>query len=73
LLFPMTIDLLRVAAEQGLTLTGHAGAHPRWRTRCPRCASWLDMPARAPARLWLFRRVCAFAARHGHRRRGGVR
>jgi len=42
----MGIELLRIAAEQGLVVAGRAGAGPGWRTTCRRCAGWLELPAR---------------------------
>jgi hypothetical protein len=45
----MGVELLRIAAEQGLIVAGRAGARPGWRTTCQRCAGWLELPARPPA------------------------
>jgi hypothetical protein len=65
----MGIELLRIAAEQGLVVAGRAGARPGWRTTCQRCAGWLEVPARPPDAVWWIRRICAFATRHRHPRR----
>jgi hypothetical protein len=67
----MGIELLRIAAEQGLVVAGRAGDAPGWRTTCQRCAGWLELPERPPdpaAGVWWIRRICAFAARHRHPR-----
>jgi hypothetical protein len=61
----MGIELLRIAAEQGLLVSRRPGL----RTVCPRCAGWLELPERPPDDAWWLRRVCAFATRHRHRRR----
>ena len=65
----MAIELLRIAAEQGLVVAGRMGAQPGWRTTCQRCAGWLELPGRPPDPVWWIRRVCAFATRHRHPRR----
>jgi hypothetical protein len=65
----MGIELLRIAAEQGLIVAGRAGAGSGWRTTCQRCAGWLELPARPPDPVWWVRRICAFATRHRHPRR----
>jgi hypothetical protein len=79
----MAVELLRIAAEQGLVVAGTigaGGAPPGWRVTCPRCTGWLELPARPGARasgasasgaapVWWVRRVCAFATRHRHLRR----
>jgi hypothetical protein len=68
----MGIELLRIAAEQGLVVAGRAGGAPGWRATCQRCAGWLELPARPPdpdAAVWWMRRICAFATRHRHPRR----
>jgi hypothetical protein len=63
----MDLDLLRVAAEQGLLLAGRAGHQPGWRTTCRRCTGWLELPPRPADPVWWLRRMYAFASRHRHR------
>ena len=66
----MAIDLLRIAAEQGLLVAGVVGGpgvdRPGWRLACQRCRGWLALPARPPESAWWLRRVYAFVVRHRH-------